>query len=322
MEKRTLLRLHAFGHAYSPWALEHDLVEPRDIDKLNGDESVVKGWVRSYQSWMAHQINVRAYMPAASGGLERTIHIDGEIGPFTEHEILFGERCGFPDYPHPERGYVTFDVDCPEAGETKLGGAEEANWPDACRRELTASYNMSLPGLTDQQLLELTLEGSKHWMEHFHLKIVQKNSDYPNTNRYSFRANLGGSVLADQFLATNRCGVRLRGRYDNRNWSPVLYVTTHTHEEGHFWGCPHSNYASATMYPSITNTSMSRRGALHAADKAIMRSLGYKERTEPLPPDKPDPPGPTPPTDQPVIEGVLRIRGTDHEYVVTPKARV
>lgn len=263
LTKRQKKKLFRLGHFFSPEALCFDLVTKDDLEKLSSDDPVVRAAVRSWQSWFVGDIDM----------LSERIHsrksiADGETGPATNATFKL-PRCGLPDYYSPN----------------KQAAAEEANWPEACRRNITTSYKMSLSGLSDAKLAELWQEADMNWEKEFDIHFEFQPDNYPNTRIYSFEAALGGSVLADQFLATNDCSYRSRGRFDNRTWNDVLFVTTCTHEHGHALGLPHVNDSAATMYPSITNTSMGRRGKPNQSDIQNMLSRGYKRRTEPpLPP--------------------------------------
>ena len=215
--------------------------------------------------------------------------IDGDLGPATAQSLRL-PRCGHPDYLPPN------------------AASEEANWPEACRRNITTSYKMRLKGLSDKQLAELWQEADMHWEREFDIHFEFRPNDYPSTRIYAFEAALGGSVLADQFLANNSCSFRSRGRFDNRTWNDVLFVTTCTHEHGHALGLPHVNDRAATMYPSITQASMSRRGKPNASDIRNMLARGYQRRTTPVPPKPPENP-----TGDFVIEGrkITHVKSVD-----------
>lgn len=267
-DKILIKRLFKFGHFYSPIALAVGEVKDKDLKNLTSNDAVVQAAVRSYQEWFEPQLSLLTMRSPEFGGHKRPAEPDGDAGPNTR-ELLTFPRCGMPDYLNP------------------ASGMEEANWPESCRNEITTSYRMSLTGISEDQLKALWLEGDGNWEKPFALQMPMRLGDYPNTRIHASRANLGGSVLADQYLAQNQCNIRLPGRFDNRTWSPVLLVTTITHEHGHGLGLNHLRDSQATMYPSITSASMARRGAPNGSDVEAMLRLGYKRREGPPPP----PPG-------------------------------
>lgn len=270
MENKQLIeRLFDLGHFYAPDAVHEGLVTQADLDKLVLTDRVTQAAVRSWQSWFADDVD-----EFAMAHHRRRAIIDGDAGPATI-QSLNKPRCGHPDYMPPNEA------------------REEANWPEDCRRNITTSYKMTLRGLSDEDVARLWQEADMNWEREFDVGFVFQPQNYPNTRIYAFKANLGGSTLADQFLATNSCSFRSRGRFDNRTWNEVLLVTTITHEHGHALGLPHSRDRAATMYPSITQASMARRGKPNAADARNMLARGYKRRTTPLPPPPPPPKDPT-----------------------------
>ena len=273
-----LEKLHQYGYFFCDAALRQDLVDKNDVSKLDLNHAIAKCAVEEYQRWFKDSLDI-----AGQNAYRRPLHADGDLGAITENE-LFAPRCPFPDYPHPSLGYLDVDGN-------SLGKPEEANHPESCRREMTKSLENGyrLPGATFEELMEWERVASSRWTDHFQIGIRIDNSLGRNANRWVIAWRLGGSVLADQYLAQNRCDAKLRGRYDNdRTWNRRLYLPTAVHEEGHFWGCPHIRHSSAIMYPSIHNESMNREGQLHAADIRLMESLGYSRRTGPPPPPEPD----------------------------------
>lgn len=229
-------------------------------------EPAVAAALRSYQTWFRSDLDRLCLRDADQGGYRRPAIADGECGPNTA-EILEYPRCGVPDYFARDK--------------------EEGNWPESCRHQITTSYNMSLPGLNDNELARLWQEADSHWSDVIDVDFVFQPENWPNTRIHSTKANLPGSVLADQFLAISDCSYRSQGRFDNRQWTDVLFETVTTHEHGHALGAPHSQDPLATMYPSITPTSMGRRGVPNDSDIRIMLGLGYRRRDSP-PPPKPD----------------------------------
>lgn len=263
--------LFQLGHFYSPEALEIDLVTEDDLPSLEVDHPIVQAAVRSYQTWFKPDLDQLTLRSEQFGGHRREAIADGEVGPNTE-ELLTMPRCGMADFPHP------------------TAACAESRWPDSCRHEITTSYRMNLSGLTADRLASLWQEADGHWQAVLDIAFQFQPEKYPNTRIYAFAQRLGGSVLADQYLAQNNCQVRLQGRFDTRTWSEALFVTTTTHEHGHALGCNHLKDPASTMYPSIHQQSLARRGAPNASDVQAMLALGYRRRatTPPPPPPPPD----------------------------------
>ena len=268
-------KLFQFGYQYAPGVLKLDLVDDAEQwVRATAGGDLLPNAVQAYQEWFKDDLDQLAQV--AYG---RDIEPDGEAGALTEM-LLNQPRCAFPDYPHPTQGFLDAD------GEA-LGAAEEANHPDSCRREMTKSLESgyNLPGATFDDLMEWESLASSRWMDHFKIGIKIDNSLGRNAHRWIIAARLGGSILADQYLAQNNCRANLRGRYDSdRRWTKSLYLPTAVHEEGHFWGCPHIRNSEAIMYPSIHRHSIEREGKLHAADISLMESLGYERGQAPPPP--------------------------------------
>lgn len=271
-------KLFDTGHFFSPEALVVELVKEEDLPKLTLEDPVVVAAVKSYQEYFKDDLDELTFRGVAFGGFHRESIPDGEVGPNTEI-LLSKVRCGVPEFLHPE-------------------AQEPANWPIACRNEITTSYKMNLPGVNAEQLQAIWLEGDGNWEKELDLKFVLRLQDYPNTRIFAFAQNLSGSVLADQYLATGDCGTRLQGRFDVRSWSTLLLLATVTHEHGHALGLGHLQDSNAIMYPSIHQAGMARRGAPNNTDIAAMLQLGYKRRTAPPIP-------PIPPTDPTMYRVVL-----------------
>lgn len=263
--------LFAFGHFYSKDALAITLVEEADLPTLTVEDAVVKAAVRSYQSYFRQDLDQLTQRAVKFGGLERESVADGEIGENTVI-LLTSVRCGLPDFPHPS------------------AAGEEANWPETCRADITTSYRMSLPGISESQLQQIWIASDKQWEADLDVKFRFIDGGYPNTRIYAFAASLGGSVLADQYLAQNNCGARLQGRVSTRQWTPQLLQATLTHEHGHALGLNHLQDPNATMFPSIHQASLARWGKPVASDIAAAVALGYKRRTTPVPEPDPVPP--------------------------------
>lgn len=250
--------LDRFGYFESPAALAIDHVT--DPSKLTMKDAVVRAAVVELQQFFEHELNDLVWREHS-----RSLDINGDSGPATE-KLITHDRCGHPDFQMV---------------------SEPAKFPNSCLN-ISTSYRMSLNGLSDDQLQRLWVEADKNISDAINLSFTLKLDEYPNTNIYAFEAALGGSVLADQYLSQGRCSDRLRGRFDNRRWNEVLFVTTCTHEHIHAAGYGHTNDPNATSYPSIGEPAMRRRGALNGTDIRALLSLGYKRRT--TPPPKPDDP--------------------------------
>jgi hypothetical protein len=255
-------KLRKYGY-YRP-----DGIEPDDVGSLMNLGSYHQyhgNACRRYQEFFKQAIAPQCY--SVHG---REFILDEEIGPITAFE-LSKPRCGCPDIPE--------------------AGAEEANWPEACRMKLTASYQpgMTLHGLSNADIERGVLQALKNVMEDFEIRITLDQESYPNTNVNFKPARLGGNVLADQYLATNRCDFTSSGRMDSgRYWEYWYFVTVRSHEDGHAWGMPHNGDPTSLLYPSINRDSVARKGKMNDTDKATMQRLGYKPRVN----NPPDPPAP------------------------------
>lgn len=282
-DQQFIDKLYDYGHFWSPNRPSE--VTKADLHKLNLDSAVTKVAVRSYQTWFKPELDAIAQQMYG-----RAAVCDGLAGSATKAVIQLG-RCPCPDYANPE--------------------IAQAGFPESCRMDLTTSYRLTLRGLDDEAIKRLWLEADQNIMDAIAVGLELKNEQFSNTNIYSYQVRLSRNVLADQFLATGSCGFRSRGRFNSlQTWNDPLFVTTTTHEHIHALGAPHVNDRSATMFPSITGTSMGRRGRLNESDIRILEAQGYK-RTTPTDPDGPT--GPTdPPTDPgpgPAPEPEVTIRG-------------
>lgn len=288
--------LARYGYFYAPESLLIDDVSG-SIDKLTMGDQVVHAALQVYQETFAHQLNslARHYH-------RREAHLDGEPGPATHDLLVLVPRCGVPDYAHPDE--------------------EAARFPDSCVKEITTSYRMDLAGLSADTLERLWKEADQNWANALEVDFIFQPDKYPNTNIYSAKRALGGSTLAWQVLSQGRCGDRLEGAFDNRTWNEVLFVTTCTHEHGHALGLGHvTSDRTATMYPSITNASMARRGAPNESDIKALLSLGYDRRTTPVPPPAP-PDGPTPPSESFATIVPTRSIEAGKRYLIVPESAV
>lgn len=276
-DKTLIARSVEFGHHWSPAVIAAGGIDETALDKLTLADLPVKLMVQSYQQWFASELDKLTMRSPEFGGHARASIADGDVGDCTRL-LLTMPRCGEPDYQNP------------------LTAIEEGNWPEQCRYEITTSYQMNLSGLSEAQLASLWQEADRNWSDVLNVAFEFRPQDYPNTRFFAFAHRFGGSILADHYLAISDCSARLQGRYDTRTWSPVLFVTTSTHEKGHGLGFNHTNDSSSTMYPSITDASMNRRGRPNGTDLREARRVGYTERTSP---PEPEPPGPQPPGPQP-----------------------
>ena len=164
---------------------------------------------------------------------------------------------------------------------------------------------MSLGGIDQRGLAQIWQEADNYWNEALNLTFVFRPDDFPQTRVYAIEANLPDGVLADQYLANNDCGSRLRGRFDNRQWNGRLLAATIVHEHGHAIGLSHLRDPNATMYPSIHNAAVARRGKPVESDIRAAERLGYSRRIDqPTPPTPPEPPN-TPPNDEKRIKVII-----------------
>lgn len=248
-------------------------------------------------------------------------------------------RCGFPD--HADYDLATGDVlELAEVLAVPVGemarycqihrqmyAENEANWPGSCRGSLTYGRTFDrLPGLSSDQTDAVWWGIANNWTAASSdlAMVVEEGvtSDYRRLDIWAGLERLGGSTLAWQTLAVNRCDVSLEGRYDSdRSWSMVLAVTTGTHEVGHGLGHQHVQDSSALMYPSINSAAQQRRGYPNDTDLRQHRNLGYglSGRTRPLadselwkPKGEPTPPAPpTPPPDIDYAKLIDMLKGDD-----------
>ena len=288
-ERKVIQRLWDFGHFWSTEALEVDLVREDQLDNWTLELPVVKAAARSYQEWFIDDLHQLTLRDPAFGGHRRMAIADGDVGSST-FDLLNHSRCGCPDFTHPE------------------AATEEANWPDACRFEITAArhprFDRDIRGVSPEQVQSVWLEWARNWERALKLKFdIRPSDEYDTARIFHFLAQLGGSILADQMLATGSCRFRSRGRVDIRTWTEVLLVGTMSHEIGHALGLDHLRNNLATMFPSIHRATLERRGAPHSSDIAAAVRLGYQRQTEP------QPPAPQPPPTPPRIPEVQRFDG-------------
>lgn len=202
----------------------------------------------------------------------RDLDADGGVGPATT-KLFLQPRCNCPDNL----------------------AVEEANIPDACRMEMATRFDLTDLNLDDATTRERYAASCEAWEAVIKCRFKIVPFSQTDSLHYAVAANMARSgVLADQYLATNRCDAHLRMRVNTLvNWlstSPVgqYFQGVITHELGHFLGLSHINDQRAIMYP------YARLDVWQPTqiDVAALVRLGYSEQTEP--PEPPEP-GPQPP---------------------------
>jgi len=189
----------------------------------------------------------------------RDLNIDGIIGPATAF-VMNTRFCDAPDV-------------MPDAT------VEEANWPTACRNDITVSWDFSeAPGLTEVETTAIWESVKEEYERLFEMGIVLEKVKFPKTRIYAMLGQLFGPTLAWSYLATSDCDDRLKQMYDNTiRWSVKLATGTWKHECGHAFGMRHTpNDPKSLMYPS-----MNGQTGLNDTDIEQMIRLGYKRRTSP-----------------------------------------
>ncbi len=298
-DSEIIQRLWRYGHFRNPDPRFADALNVTQdvLDKLTVEDEPVREALISYQEFFIDRLDELSLILYHA----RAAMADGDPGPATRH-LLQEKRCGVPEF----------------------ADRQEANWPTSCRNALTTAYRMSLRGVTDGELESIWLEALSNWNGSIDVTMtLDKSPEAMDTARIWARGKaLPGSTLAWSFLAQNNCRARLEQAYDTTiSWSSKMLVTTITHEVGHALGLPHQRDSSATMFPSITNSSMSRRGFPNATDLAACKRIGYTVDANPRPKPpgpKPEPPGPDPPQLPPgpgVLSGRITADGRTYDIV-------
>lgn len=259
MTVKNLLWL--YGHQYCPENVQQgNVLTTNEWQAAPMSHIAIIAAVRSYQSMFRDELDLRTFRSKEYGGYRRASIADGTLGPCTV-EVIGIARCLCPDYYHPD----------------KL--KEQGNWPDACRFDITCSRDFNkLPGRTAVQTDEDHDATIEEWNSRIHVKL-KRVEGYPNTRITTTLANLPGSTLADQYLATSNCGFSSRGRMDIRDWSrDGLAQAVWTHEYGHALGLQHVPDGKSTMNPAITNACIERKGRLIEGDLTEAKRVGYKIR--------------------------------------------
>lgn len=316
-QEELISRLYSLGHFDNPAHLTG--VTADDVPRLKLHDKEVRTAIASYQEYFSGQFDALALEKHGRLGIA-----DGESGPATE-ALLELPRCGFPDFP---------------VG-VMAAGAQEANWPDACRRNLKFARNFkAAPGLSEEDTNRAFWAPSNNWtyaLADLEMISVDGATSRGDARIYAGLKSLGGSTLAWSYLARNQCNDWLEQAYDTgRTWALAYLATVASHEVGHAIGLPHNRDQDALMYPSIHSRSIARRGYPNATDLAQAKGLGYAlsgsqppsiddvYRPRPhVPPDGPD--DPDPPTDSYWFSGGFTLMDGEKpvgKFILTPKPEV
>lgn len=262
--------LWRWGHFRNPAKLAALNVSKADLGVLTmSDEPVVEA-VQSYQEYHRQTLDVLCMSYNKSPLTE-----DGIVGAATSRSVQ-DRTCMCPDFA------VSVDDD-PDVA--KLWNAEEANWPDGCRREILIGRVFDrLPGLTVEQTDAVYWAICNNWFAAMLDVVMEPRNDQrtgEGLRMYHRIEAMGGNVLAYHYLAQNRCDIRLDGAWNsNVTWGLALAAAVGSHECGHGLGLNHVNDSQALMYPAITAASRGRNGYPNATDISQMKSLGYQARSD------------------------------------------
>jgi len=228
-----------------------------------------------YQS--VYSVEIDAHCRQIHG---QPLNVDGKIGPATAR-VINGRFCNVSDFE----------------------ATEEARWPDECVNLITVAWNFdALPGATKEETVE-AWDFLAQYERLFEMRCPRRPDLYGSARVNAKLQRLPGPTLANSNLANNSCGYRVSQNYDSTiSWkSKKLRDGVIGHEFGHAVGMRHTPQdRNSLLYPSANGQVL-----LNDTDIAQLIRLGYKRRTEPVPPP-PDPEGP-------VVTAVVKVDGMSFE---------